>query len=55
VSGGPYNKVNSALISATSFMDTSVTSGQTYYYVASEIDSTGAESPYSGEVSATIP
>jgi hypothetical protein len=55
LSGGPYNKVNSALISATSFIDTSVASGQTYYYVATEVDSTGVESPYSSEVNATIP
>ena len=53
--GGPYSKVNSALISATSFVDNSVTSGQTYYFVATEIDSTGTESSYSSEVSATIP
>ena len=55
LSGGPYTKVNSALIATTSFFDTSVTSGQTYYYVATEVDSTGAESVYSSEVIATIP
>jgi len=55
LSGGPYTKVNSAFISATSFIDTSVTSGQTCYYVATEVDSTGAESVYSSEVIATIP
>jgi P pilus assembly chaperone PapD len=55
LSGGPYTKVNGALISTTSYSDTSVTSGQTYYYVATEVDSTGAESPYSGEASATVP
>jgi hypothetical protein len=55
LSGGPYNKVNSALVPATSFSDSSVSSGQTYYYVATEVDSTGAESVYSSEVSATIP
>jgi hypothetical protein len=54
-SGGPYTKVNSALISATSFFDASVASGQIYYYVATEVDSTGAESVYSSEVIATIP
>ena len=53
--GGPYNKVNSALISAESFFDTNVASGQTYYYVATELDSTGTESSYSSEVSAIIP
>jgi len=55
LSGGPYTKVNSALISTTSFIDSSVASAQTYYYVATETDSTGAESPYSSEVIATIP
>jgi hypothetical protein len=55
LSGGPYTKVNSALISATSFSDSSVSSGQAYYYVATEVDSTGAESVYSSEVIATIP
>jgi Abnormal spindle-like microcephaly-assoc'd, ASPM-SPD-2-Hydin len=55
LSGGPYTKVNSAIISATSFIDTSVASGQAYYYVATEMDSTGAESVYSSEISATIP
>jgi fibronectin type 3 domain-containing protein len=55
LSGGPYTKVNSVLISTTSFIDTSVASGQTYHYVATEVDSTGAESPYSSETSAGIP
>jgi len=55
VSGGPYAKVNTALLPTTSYIDSSVTSGQTYYYVATEMDSTGAESAYSSEVNATIP
>jgi len=55
VSGGPYTMLNSALISATSFTDASVASGQTYYYVATEVDSAGGESVYSSEVIATIP
>jgi len=55
VSGGPYSKVNPALISATSFVDTGVVSGQTYYYVATTVDSTGMESSYSSEVNAIIP
>ena len=55
LSGGPYTRVNPALISTTSLTDTSVVSGLTYYYVATEVDSTGAESPYSSEVMATIP
>jgi hypothetical protein len=55
VSGGPYTKVNSALILTHSDTDSSVAAGQTYYYVATEVDSTGAESSYSAEVSAAVP
>jgi hypothetical protein len=54
-SGGPYAKVNSALISTTSYADTSVASGQSYYYVATEVDSAGDESAYSSQVCANIP
>jgi fibronectin type 3 domain-containing protein len=55
LSGGPYSNANSALDSTASYTDTSVASGQTYYYVVTEVDSTGAESAYSDEVSAIIP
>jgi archaellum component FlaF (FlaF/FlaG flagellin family) len=55
VSGGPYTRLNSGLVSTTSFVDTAVGSGQTYHYVATEVDSTGAESSYSSEAIATIP
>jgi hypothetical protein len=54
-SGGPYTKVDTSLISTPSYTDAAVTQGQTYYYVATELDSTGMESGYSSEVSATIP
>ena len=53
--GGPYAKLNSAASAATTFGDGSVTSGQTYYYVTTALDSAGAESTYSNEVSAAIP
>jgi len=55
VSGGPYSKVNTTLITGTSYTDTSVASGQTYYYVATEENSAGTESAYSSQVTATIP
>jgi P pilus assembly chaperone PapD len=55
VSGGPYSKLDSTLVGSASYTDTSVTSGQTYYYVATEVDSTGKESGYSAQTSATIP
>lgn len=53
VSGGPYASLNSA--TTTSYVDYSVVSGQTYYYVVTAVDSTGDESAYSNETSATLP
>jgi len=54
-SGGPYTKLDNSLIAVPSYQDYNVTSGQTYYYVATEVDSTGNESNYSNEAIATIP
>jgi fibronectin type 3 domain-containing protein len=52
-SGGPYTMINSSL--TPSFTDTTVTSGQTYYYVVTEIDTSGNQSIYSNQASAVIP
>ncbi len=52
-SGGPYTKVDTSMISSTSYVDAGVSSGHTYYYVATELNSGGTESGYSSEVSAT--
>jgi P pilus assembly chaperone PapD len=54
-SGGPYTRVDTSMISTSSYVDTSVAGGQTYFYVATELDSTGMESSYSSQVSAIIP
>jgi HYDIN/CFA65/VesB-like, Ig-like domain/Abnormal spindle-like microcephaly-assoc'd, ASPM-SPD-2-Hydin/Cep192 domain 4 len=54
-SGGPYAKVDTTTISSTSYLDAGVSSGQTYYYVATEVDTTGTESGFSSEVSAVVP
>ncbi len=54
-SGGPYTRLVSSPITTTSFADTSVTSGQTYYFVTTAIDSSGMESTYSNEAAAVIP
>jgi hypothetical protein len=54
-SGGPYSKINSSLIATPSYADTSVTAGDTYYYVATEVNTSGVESNYSSQVSAIIP
>ncbi|HEV2521111.1 MAG TPA: immunoglobulin domain-containing protein, partial [Candidatus Acidoferrales bacterium] len=55
VSGGPYTKQNSAVVAATAFTDSTVQSGQKYFYVVTSVDSTGSESVFSNEVTATIP
>jgi Abnormal spindle-like microcephaly-assoc'd, ASPM-SPD-2-Hydin len=54
-SGGPYAKVNTSLVPSASYSDPSVVAGDTYYYVATEVDTTGVESSYSTQVSAVIP
>ncbi len=54
-SGGPYTQINSAPDATTSDNDSTVLGGQTYYYVLTAVDSTGAESSYSNEVQAVIP
>jgi hypothetical protein len=54
-SGGPYTKLNSSLNSATSFMDSGVQSGSTYYYVVTSVNSKNVQSSYSSQVSAKVP
>jgi len=54
-SGGPYLKINSGLDASTTYTDSSVQSGQTYYYVTTAVDGSGMESIYSNEAPAVIP
>jgi len=54
-SGGPYAKMNSSLLTSTTFTDVSVEAGQTLFYVVTAVDSKGIESNYSNETSSTIP
>jgi fibronectin type 3 domain-containing protein len=54
-SGGPYTKLNSSLISGTTYIDMTVQIGQTYYYVATAVDSNNNESTYSTQASAVVP
>jgi hypothetical protein len=54
-SGGPYTKLTSVLDASTKFVDSSVQSGLTYYYVNTAVDSHGAESKYSAQLRAAIP
>jgi large repetitive protein len=54
-SGGPYAMLNSSLDSSTAYTDSTVTSGQTYYYVATSVNANSQESGYSTPVQAVIP
>jgi Abnormal spindle-like microcephaly-assoc'd, ASPM-SPD-2-Hydin len=55
VSGGPYLRLTSTSIAGTSYVDSSVQSGRTYYYVVTALDSTNQESTYSSEIAAIVP
>jgi fibronectin type 3 domain-containing protein len=54
-SGGPYILLNSSLVTGTAYSDVTVQAGQTYYYVATAVDSNNNESAYSNEASVTVP
>jgi hypothetical protein len=55
-SGGPYPlKLNSSPQPGTNFVDTTVLSGQTYYYVATSLDVNSLESSYSNQLTMVIP
>ena len=55
VSGGPYGKINSAVNASAVYVDNTVVSGQTYYYVATAVDGSSNESGYSNQAQAVIP
>jgi hypothetical protein len=55
ISGGPYTLLNTSQIVLTTYTDSTVQSGQTYFYVVTAVDSNNIESVFSNEVSAVIP
>ncbi len=55
VPGGPYTLVTSSPVSTTTYTDTTVQAGVTYYYVVTAVDASGNESVYSNEASASVP
>ena len=55
ISGGPYAKLTATPVSATSYTDTAVQSGGTYYYVVTAIGTDSLESSYSNEAVAVVP
>ena len=54
-SGGPYNKLNPSLAANTTYSDSSIQSGQNYFYVTTAVSSSGMESGYSNEAQTTVP
>jgi fibronectin type 3 domain-containing protein len=54
-SGGPYSKLSSSLDPSTSYTDSSVMGGSTYFYVVTSVDGSGNESVFSNQVQANIP
>jgi hypothetical protein len=55
VKAGPYEQINTTLDSSTNYTDSTVVSGTTYYYVATEVNAEGEESAYSNVAQAAIP
>jgi hypothetical protein len=54
-SGGPYARVDSSAVGGTSYTDTGVSAGVTYYYAVTTLGTDGIESGYSNQVKAVVP
>jgi hypothetical protein len=52
---GNFARMNSSLDTTTAYTDSTVASGNTYYYAATSVNSAGVESAQSSPVQATIP
>jgi hypothetical protein len=55
ISGGPYAKLTPSPVASSEDTDSTVSSGQTYYYVVTAVDSSDNESADSNQAVATIP
>jgi hypothetical protein len=54
-SGGPYAIINGSTDTSTTYTDSSVQAGQTYYYVVTAVDGSGTESVNSNQAQAVVP
>lgn len=54
-SGSGFSALNGTAITAVNYTDSSVSSGTTYYYVVTAINSAGEESVYSNQATAVVP
>ena len=55
VSGGPYSKINSALVAPTNYSDNTVVSGTTYFYAVTAVGTDETESTYSNQTTVAVP
>jgi hypothetical protein len=55
LTGGPYSIIDPAPAASVAYTDSTVQSGQTYFYVVRSVDNDGIESLNSSEVQAIIP
>ncbi len=53
--GESSTPLNATPINGTTYVDESVASGTTYYYVVTAVNSNGVQSAASGETEATVP
>ncbi|KKL83381.1 hypothetical protein LCGC14_1975280 [marine sediment metagenome] len=53
--GGPYARLNGAVVAGLTYDDESVEKGLTYYYVVRAIDANGQESANSNQARAVVP
>jgi hypothetical protein len=54
-SSGNYSRLNSSPQASTSYTDSTVQAGSTYFYVTTAVNANGEESAYSNQATATIP
>jgi hypothetical protein len=54
-SGGPYTLLTSTLVAGTTYTDSTVQAGVTYFYVVTAVDANGSQSVNSNEASAAVP
>jgi hypothetical protein len=53
--GGAFTKLTGSPVLITTYTDTTVASGRTYYYVTTAVDANNAESSYSNQAVAVVP
>ena len=53
ITGGPYSKINTGLVTGTSYTNSNLANGTPYYYVITAVDTSDSESEISAEATGT--